>query len=91
MVHISPIDRIKRRTDAYQALGVPKEASLEDIKRAYRKLVFEMHPDKNPKGEDAFIRISLAYKYVCENAGDLGLQGQYQSLRVAPKRVVPTI
>lgn len=90
MVYMSPIDRIKHRTDAFEVLGVSKGATLEEIKCAYRKLVFEVHPDKNPEGNDAFIRISQAYRYLCENANDLGPQVACPRPRIFPKRVAPT-
>ena len=50
-------------TDHYDALGISKDASADDIKRAYRKLARKLHPDINdaPDAEDRFKRISEAY------------------------------
>ena len=49
--------------DFYQILGVPRDASQEDIQRAYRKLARTYHPDvnKDPGAEDRFKDISEAY------------------------------
>src|SRR5918998_1340477 len=51
--------------DLYKVLGVSKGASQEEIRRSYRKLAREHHPDANrddPKAEDRFKEIQHAYE-----------------------------
>jgi len=51
--------------DYYQALGLERNASTEDIKKAYRRLALKYHPDRNPSdkknAEEKFKKISEAY------------------------------
>ncbi len=51
-------------TDYYALLGVPRDASPEDIKRAYRRLARELHPDVNPDPttQERFKEITGAYE-----------------------------
>lgn len=54
-----------KRKDFYKIIGVEKDASENDIKKAYRKLAIVHHPDKNPDDEDAekrFKEIGEAYE-----------------------------
>src|SRR5947209_11304064 len=51
------------RTDHYKTLGVGKNASEAEIKKAYRKLARQYHPDRNPgdkRAEERFKEISQA-------------------------------
>jgi len=53
------------KRDYYEVLGVQKNASKDDIKKAYRKLAIQYHPDKNPgdkKAEEKFKEATEAYE-----------------------------
>ncbi len=74
------------KRDYYTVLDVPKNASADDLKRAYRKLAFKFHPDRNPGDADAeakFKEAAEAYEIlsdaesrrVYDQFGHAGLEG----------------
>ena len=75
--------------DPYQILGVDRDASDEEIKRAYRRLAKQYHPDANPGDEyaakkmqevnDAYDRIKNPEKYRGSGAGSQGYDPYGQS------------
>ncbi|MCC7152058.1 MAG: molecular chaperone DnaJ [Rubrivivax sp.] len=59
------------KRDYYEALGVPKNATDDDIKKAYRKLAMKYHPDRNQgdeskKAEEKFKEVKEAYEILSD-------------------------
>ena len=82
--------RQKEYKDYYKILGVPENATDAEIKKSYRKLALEFHPDHNrddPKSEEKFKEISEAYGVLIDPAKrreyklfrDAYLSGQWSS------------
>ncbi|MDR2101061.1 MAG: molecular chaperone DnaJ [Treponema sp.] len=58
------------KRDYYEVLGVQKNASKDDIKKAYRKLAIQYHPDKNPgnkEAEEKFKEATEAYEILADD------------------------
>ncbi|XP_069096490.1 dnaJ homolog subfamily B member 12 [Pleurodeles waltl] len=60
---VEAVKRVKQCKDYYEILGVNRDATEEDLKKAYRKLALKFHPDKNhaPGATEAFKAIGNAY------------------------------
>jgi molecular chaperone DnaJ len=58
------------KRDYYEVLGVQKDSSKDDIKKAYRKLAIQYHPDKNPgnkNAEEKFKEATEAYEVLADD------------------------
>ena len=59
------------KRDYYEVLGVERNASEDEIKKAYRRLAMKHHPDRNPgdhAAEAAFKESKEAYEVLCDGA-----------------------
>ncbi|ANK82306.1 MAG: molecular chaperone DnaJ [Rhizobiales bacterium NRL2] len=69
--------------DPYTVLGVGRNASQEDIKKAYRKLAKDLHPDRHPgdsSAADRFKEVSAAYNLL----GDVDQRARYDRGEIGP-------
>ncbi|OIW14284.1 hypothetical protein TanjilG_21424 [Lupinus angustifolius] len=68
--NVQLIREIKGKSDYYAILGVERSCSVEEIRKAYRKISLKVHPDKNkaPGSEDAFKKVSKAFKCLSDDS-----------------------
>lgn len=71
--------------DPYKVLEIPRSASKDEIKKAFKKLAFKFHPDQNqgnPEAEEKFKEINEAYQMLTDDTPKRpsnGFNGQWQS------------
>ena len=77
------------KRDYYEVLGVKRSATADELKKAFRKLAMQFHPDKNPgdkKAEERFKEINEAYEILSDKEkrqaydqfGHMGAQGGFR-------------
>ncbi len=86
----------EKSSDLYRILGVPTDASPEEIKKSYRRKAREMHPDLdpgNPWAEDEFKQLSAAYQVLSDpvrraqyDRGEISAEGHKQRAKPEKKK-----
>jgi len=85
------LQKMAQRKDYYKILGLSKDSSSADIRKAYRHLALEWHPDKHPEdkkefAENKFVEITEAYEVLgdderrrkYDNGEDIPIDGHFQ-------------
>lgn len=67
---MTPIERVSARNKALQILGMAGNPTKSELRRTFRKLAFEKHPDHGKGSPEEFSRISDAYHLLAESAED---------------------
>ncbi|KAL5975810.1 hypothetical protein ACLOJK_020138 [Asimina triloba] len=87
---IEIVRQVKKQKDYYEILGVDKGCSVEDVRKAYRKLSLKVHPDKNkaPGAEEAFKAVSKAFQCLSdeESRKRYDLVGSEEEIVRQPRR-----
>ncbi|KAM0944897.1 putative DnaJ domain, Chaperone J-domain superfamily [Dioscorea sansibarensis] len=63
---IASVKEIRKQKDFYKILGLERTCTIEDVRKAYRKISLKVHPDKNsaPGSDEAFKVVSKAFQYL---------------------------
>lgn len=81
---IAVVREIRRKRNFYEILGLEKSCTVEDVRKAYRKLSLKVHPDKNkaPGAEEAFKAVSKAFQCLSneESKKKYDLSGEDESV-----------
>jgi len=68
----SPIEKLRARSDAYAMLGLHEDAGPGEIHAAWRRVAFEVHPDRNGGDPAAFARAKAAYDLIAPSPARAG-------------------
>ena len=83
---MTPIERISEKSEALAALGLPAQTNTAEIRKAYKSLVLEKHPDQGACSTSEFTAITDAYQFLKANADALGIPDAPKPARRATSR-----
>lgn len=86
---MTPIERISRRSKALEILGLGGNPTKSEVRRVFRKLAFERHPDHGKGTPEEFARISDAYRFLSEIAVEDAAPEQVQAAPTMSRPSVP--
>lgn len=88
---MTPIERISEKAQCLSALGLSSTANLSDVRRAYKELILEKHPDSGSGTTDELSEITNAYRFLKANADELGLEMPAPTARASTVRPRPAL
>ena len=87
---MTPIERVSARSKALSILGLEGNPTKSEVRKVFRKLAFELHPDRGNDTSDEFARVSDAYQLLFETAEDEPAPAATASARVSRPSVRAT-
>ena len=70
---MTPIERVSEKSECLTILGLGANATVEDLRRAYKDLIFEKHPDQGHGAPEDIAEITEAYRFLKDHADELGI------------------
>lgn len=85
---MTPIERIRAKATALEALGLGHYATPVEIKEAWKRIAFDTHPDRNDTAHVAFAQAKAAYDFLREETRDLPGR-EAETAEAAPRKLRP--
>ena len=83
---MSPIERVRQRSKARSILGLDGAPSLEEIRKAYRRKAFDIHPDRGHGSSDDLAELNAAYALLTGDMPEAANAGPAPERKVTARR-----